>query len=105
MIHLHWQNLYFSVFFAGMLTLYSCHSPQPVTSNPDPAHNSENALDWPGVYRGMIPCADCEGIKMQLRLTQDGTYQLASLYQGKDTTVFREMGKECTPSSRWRSAA
>lgn len=32
-------------------------------SNPDPAHNSQNALDWDGEYEGVLPCADCEGIK------------------------------------------
>ena len=26
------------------------------------SHNSENSLDWLGVYEGTIPCADCEGV-------------------------------------------
>ena len=25
--------------------------------------NSQNSLDWEGTYKGIIPCADCEGIK------------------------------------------
>ena len=27
-------------------------------------HNSQNSLDWSGTYKGIIPCADCEGIRL-----------------------------------------
>ena len=40
-------------------------------------HTSRVALDWQGVYRGMLPCASCEGIKTQLELF-DSTYVLST---------------------------
>lgn len=59
----------------------------------DPAHNSRNALDWDGRYEGVLPCADCEGIKTKLTLQQDGHYQMETNYLGKSEQVFREHGQ------------
>ncbi|WP_452223105.1 META domain-containing protein [Lacinutrix chionoecetis] len=56
------------------------------------AHNSSNALDWFGTYKGTMPCADCEGIATELVLNQDKTYQLKSIYLGKDNNAFNETG-------------
>jgi uncharacterized lipoprotein NlpE involved in copper resistance len=47
---------------------------------PDPAHNSRNALDWTGVYEGIMPCADCPGIQTRLTLHKDGGYELSTQY-------------------------
>lgn len=46
-------------------------------------HNSQNSLDWAGVYEGTTPCADCEGIKTVLELNEDNTYVLSQTYLGK----------------------
>ncbi len=51
---------------------------------PDPAHGSRNALDWAGVYEGVLPCADCPGIRTRLTLRQDGTYELSRLVIDRD---------------------
>ncbi len=59
----------------------------------DTAHSSRNAVDWAGVYRGMIPCADCEGIEQEITLTQDGKYSLRSRYKGKSQEILRETGE------------
>ena len=47
---------------------------------PDAAHNSRNALDWAGAYEGIMPCADCPGIKTRLTLQPDGRYELSTQY-------------------------
>lgn len=47
---------------------------------PDPAHNSRNALDWAGSYEGVLPCADCPGIRTRLVLHADGRYELQTQY-------------------------
>ncbi|GAB6011583.1 copper resistance protein NlpE [Viscerimonas tarda] len=49
----------------------------------DSAHNSQNSLDWPGTYTGVIPCADCEGIDVHITLNEDGAYQMSYRYIGK----------------------
>jgi copper homeostasis protein (lipoprotein) len=59
---------------------------------PDLAHNSRNALDWPGQYTGLLPCADCEGINTSLSLAADGTYLVQWLYLGRSEEIFESHG-------------
>jgi uncharacterized lipoprotein NlpE involved in copper resistance len=47
---------------------------------PDAAHNSRNAVDWPGTYEGITPCADCPGIRMRLTLRNDRHFELSTQY-------------------------
>jgi uncharacterized lipoprotein NlpE involved in copper resistance len=43
-------------------------------------HNSRNSLSWAGVYEGVLPCADCPGIKTRLTLRRDGSYERVTEY-------------------------
>jgi uncharacterized lipoprotein NlpE involved in copper resistance len=47
--------------------------------------NSQNSLDWVGIYQGVLPCADCEGIETTIELREDLTFTLTSLYLGKNS--------------------
>ena len=61
---------------------------QPIDS-----HNSQNAVDWQGTYKGITPCADCEGIETQISLNKDLTFAIKTKYLGKgDDKVFEEKG-------------
>jgi uncharacterized lipoprotein NlpE involved in copper resistance len=56
-------------------------------------HNSQNALDWPGTYKGVTSCADCEGIETELILNKDLTFVLKTKYLGKEKeNIFEEKG-------------
>ena len=46
-------------------------------------HNSQNSLDWEGVYKGLLPCADCEGIETEIVLNSDLTFVKKTTYLGK----------------------
>ena len=46
---------------------------------------AEHSLDWAGEYKGVCPCADCEGIETELELKTDKTYELTEEYLGKGT--------------------
>lgn len=49
--------------------------------SPVPAGDtSRNALDWQGTYVGMLPCADCPGIRVRLELRDDGTFTRTFTY-------------------------
>ncbi len=64
-----------------------------VDTNAMDIHNSQNALDWYGVYKGVTPCADCEGIDTEISLNKDLTFILKTKYLGKkDLTVFEKKG-------------
>jgi len=55
-------------------------------------HNSRNSLDWAGVYSGIIPCADCEGINVLITLNSDETYKMSYHYIDKGGDVFTDAG-------------
>jgi heat shock protein HslJ len=57
-------------------------SSSEIYSGPD---NSENSVDWEGIYTGVIPCADCPGIQVQITLLQDNTYKMNYLYQERNS--------------------
>lgn len=85
-----------------LLVLSACEpastQPSATTAQPEIAatpdsHNSANSLDWAGVYKGVVPCADCEGIETSLTLHMDKTYQLSTTYLGKDRAIFQQQGK------------
>lgn len=82
-----------SIFIFGMavLTVIGCKNQEKkevtVEENMDTMvsevideHNSQNALDWAGVYEGTLPCADCEGIKTVIEINEDNTYTLSQTY-------------------------
>lgn len=49
-------------------------------------HTSQNSLDWNGLYKGVLPCADCEGIETNIILNADYTYLIQTKYLGKGET-------------------
>jgi heat shock protein HslJ len=61
--------------------------------NPDPAHNSRVSLDWSVTYRGVLPCADCEGIETVITLTEEGTYIRSLRYLGREDGYRRDQGE------------
>ena len=56
------------------------------------SHTAQNSLDYIGIYKGVLPCADCEGIATTIELKENFTYSLKTNYQGKGTKVFEEKG-------------
>jgi heat shock protein HslJ len=54
-------------------------------------HNAMNALDYQGVYYGVLPCADCEGIETTITISA-ATYTKEVLYRGKSKAIETEQG-------------
>lgn len=56
--------------------------------------DSHNSHDWQGTYKGVTPCADCEGIKTEITLKYDLTYVEKTIYLGKaDGKICEETGR------------
>ena len=56
------------------IVMNSCSSAKKAgsgVSDTDRSHNSMNSLDWEGIYTGLLPCADCEGIQTVIKLNRD----------------------------------
>lgn len=87
-LKLPWLPIAFSV----LLVACTAENKTDVPASPETAavpdmHNSQNALDWAGDYRGVLVCADCPGTKTRLMLANDGSFTLESqaLKQGAQT--------------------
>lgn len=82
--------------------LVSCKKPMDLTNSPeveiideDPkkqidSHNSMTSLDWNGTYKGILPCASCEGIETTLTLNSDYSYVLVTSYLGRNDALEEE---------------
>jgi heat shock protein HslJ len=68
-------------------------SARQTATNPDPAHSSRVSVDWQGTYRGILPCADCEGIETVITLLEDGSYQRSVRYLGREDYPRRDQGE------------
>ena len=53
-------------------------------------HNAKNSLDYIGMYQGVVPCADCEGIETTLVLADESSYVLKTKYLGKKDIKINE---------------
>lgn len=56
--------------------------------------NSQVSIDWEGTYKGVLPCADCEGIGTTLVIERNGEYELTSNYltEKSDDTEWIDRG-------------
>lgn len=53
------------------------------------SHDAENSLDIMGVYKGVLPCADCSGIEITLEILDEQKFKRSSRYLGKEDTKIR----------------
>lgn len=76
------------------LTLLACSTSKNKNQVPD-SHTSQTSIDVDGIYRGTIPCADCEGIKTTITLQANNQYTLETEYlkQTDENTLFKSKGK------------
>src|SRR5690554_3422202 len=92
------MKFHLSLLTLAILVFVSCTSnkesnQKSSTVAPDPAHTSQNALDWSGTYLGVLPCASCPGIETEVKLNDDLTYKLSTKYmEDKEETVYRKHG-------------
>ncbi len=56
-------------------------------------HNARNSLDYAGTYQGVLPCADCEGIAVEIRIFYDSSFEKSIEYLGKGAEAREFSGK------------
>lgn len=76
----------------AVLSMVSCSTTKVGHTQLPDMHTSQNALSYDGIYRGVLPCADCEGIKTTLYLMRDNTFKQVSEYMGKEGSAFETTG-------------
>ncbi|MBD9357706.1 copper resistance protein NlpE [Methylomonas albis] len=83
------------VFFL-VIAAFSAYNPalaEPAAADDKDTHHEHKSLDWPGIYNGLTPCADCIGVKTSLALNKNGSYLLMTQFLGKSEREFTEKGK------------
>ncbi|MCF6130040.1 copper resistance protein NlpE N-terminal domain-containing protein [Flavobacterium sp. AS60] len=56
------------------------------------AHNAKNSLDYIGIYKGILPCADCQGLDTEIAINENGTFCIKTKYEGKGDKIFELKG-------------
>ncbi len=75
------------------LVIVSCQQPTVKKNETiDSAHNAKNALDYIGTYKGILPCADCDGLETEIAINENTTYSIKTKYQGKGNKVYVQKG-------------
>jgi len=84
------------VLFLTALLVSACQSNPPAAENEanvlPTGDNSRTSLDWPGSYRGTMPCADCPGIKTEITLQANGSYIMGVFYEERSEAAERDSG-------------
>ncbi|MEZ4801743.1 MAG: copper resistance protein NlpE N-terminal domain-containing protein [Gelidibacter sp.] len=86
--------------YTCLLTLalvFSCNDHNKKDSGTMPENeimgdNNMTSLDWAGTYEGVLPCADCDGIKSVITINKDNTYVARETYQGKSDSIYETKG-------------
>ncbi|MBP3195339.1 MAG: copper resistance protein NlpE N-terminal domain-containing protein [Cardiobacteriaceae bacterium] len=55
--------------------------------------NAKNSLTWQGLYQGIFPCSNCEGIATALKLNADMTYTLRTRELGREDKDKKSEGR------------
>jgi len=56
------------------------------------SHNIKNSLDYVGIYKGILPCADCEGLETEIVINENATFSIKTKYLGKGNKIFIQKG-------------
>jgi heat shock protein HslJ/uncharacterized lipoprotein NlpE involved in copper resistance len=63
-----------------------------VKNSVENAHNAKKSLDYVGTYKGILHCADCEGLDTEIVINENETYRIKTRYQGKGNKNFIKKG-------------
>ena len=67
--------------------------PAATTRTPAPkpgtAHTRHATLDWVCTYAGVLPCADCPGVREVITLNKDHAYEITTQYVDRGDQLFR----------------
>lgn len=87
------HSIGYLLLISSVIIVASCKTPATGTGQlPATSDNSMTSLDWNGVYTGITPCADCEGIETTIQLMSDKTYTISRRYLGKSTDALTSSG-------------
>lgn len=54
--------------------------------------NAKKSIDYVGTYKGVLPCADCEGLEVEIAINENETFCIKTKYQGKGEKKYIQKG-------------
>jgi copper homeostasis protein (lipoprotein) len=93
-----------TLFALTAILLLNCQNPKAENPPPAPTEveisgNTENQIqtatnstDYLGIYKGLLPCADCAGIETSVELAEDFTFTMVTKYKGKSDKPIETKG-------------
>lgn len=84
---------FFTFLAASLIVVFGCKNRAAAPASEVDMHNAQNSIEWTGVYKGMLPCASCQGIKVTLILKDDGTFEKTDVYLNDNIETFTETGR------------
>lgn len=90
------------LFIMFAVFIQSCNTEQSEKSNGtamngegfEEHHTSQNSLDYQGVYIGILPCDDCEGVETTIALGVDNVFLKKERFIGKNENRVQEITGE-----------
>ncbi|MEO5775321.1 MAG: copper resistance protein NlpE N-terminal domain-containing protein [Flavobacterium sp.] len=52
----------------------------------------KSSLDYVGIYKGILPCPDCQGIETEIAINENTTFSIKTKYLKKGNKVFVQKG-------------
>ncbi len=89
----HYQKSLACMLLTGLLSVFNPAFAETAEPQDHDAHHAQKSQDWPGIYLGFLPCADCVGVKTTLALNKNNSYILITVNVGKSDREFVEKGK------------
>lgn len=96
------QLFFFSLVAVSILTACKSENSGDTNQNSQAKHNATSeeishtaikARDHIGLYQGVLPCSDCEGIETSLYLMANNAYLLTKVYMGlEDNRAYKNIG-------------
>jgi len=78
-------TLIFTIVFLTVVSIASSENFGIIPQN----DNSQNSPPWQGTYRGVLPCADCQGMETELTLNKNKTFDHITRHAGKGNEATR----------------
>ena len=88
------KSIFAILLVTAISVLHYCKTNSKGTENisQSPEHSSQKSLDWDGTYRGILPCADCQGIQTTIYLDKNHSYRLTAKYLGRSDSLYDHRG-------------
>ena len=87
------------VLMISVVLLIAC-SPKIHNEKPKQAVQIDNTKVWSGTYRGILPCADCNRIELEIVLSEDFHYQMKTEKIGSIQSPPQVVRRQSSRSSR-----